>query len=55
MDLQFGAAVIVILLGIGLTQIGGGKVDFYVGAGWGTIAMGCIWVFLRMLKSYKKR
>ena len=55
MDLQFGAAVVVILLGLGLTQVDGGEVEFYVGAGWGTIAVGCIWVILRMLKSYKKR
>lgn len=55
MDAQYAAAVIVILLGLGLTQIGGGENEFYVGAGWGTLAMGCIWVFIRMIKTYKKR
>ena len=55
MDYQYGAAVVVILLGLGLTQIGGGENEFYVGAGWGTLAMGCIWVFIRMYKAYKKR
>jgi len=55
MDFQYGAAVVVILLGLGLTQIGGGENEFYVGAGWGTLAMGSLWVFIRMYKSYKKR
>lgn len=55
MDLQYGAAVIVILLGLGLTQLGGGENEFYLGAGWGTLAIGCIWVFIRMYQAYKKR
>ena len=55
MDYQYGAAVIVILLGLGLTQIGGGEDNFFVGAGFGTLAMGCIWVLIRVRKEYKKR
>ena len=55
MDFQYGAAVVLILLGLGLTQIGGGEDEFFVGAGWGTLAMGCIWVLIRVYKAYKKR
>ena len=53
MDMQFGIAVVVILLGLGLTQMEGG--GFLLGAAWGTIAMGCVWVSIRTYKSYKKR
>jgi hypothetical protein len=55
MDLQFGMAVIVILLGLGLTQIEGGESGFLLGAAWGTIGMGCLWVTIRAYKSFKKR
>ncbi|MEE9511450.1 MAG: hypothetical protein V3V38_00185 [Nitrosopumilaceae archaeon] len=55
MDFQYGAAVIVILLGLGLTQIGGGEDNFFVGAGWGTLVVGCIWVLIRVRKEFKKR
>jgi hypothetical protein len=55
MDYQYGGAVILILLGLGLTQIGGGENSFFVGAGFGTLAMGCIWVFIIVRKEYKKR
>ena len=55
MDIQYGAAVIVILLGFGLTFVEGGTNEFFVGAGWGTISMGCIWVAIRIIKTYKKK
>ncbi len=55
MDYQYGAAVIVILLGLGLTQIGGEENSFFVGAGFGTLAVGCIWVLIRVRQEYKKR
>ena len=55
MDYQYGGAVILILLGLGLTQIGGGENSFFVGAGFGTLAMGCIWVLIRVRKEFKKR
>lgn len=55
MDIQYGIAVIVILLGLGLTQIEVGESGFMLGAAWGTIAMGCLWVAIRAFKSYKKR
>jgi len=56
MDMQFGIAVVVILLGLGLTQFAAGEESgFTLGAAWGTIVMGCFWVALRAYKSYKKR
>jgi hypothetical protein len=55
MDMQFTIATIVIILGLGITQIDGGQTEFFVGAGWGTVAMGCLWVAIRVYKSYKKR
>ncbi len=55
MDYQYGAAVIVILLGLGLTQMGGEDNSFFVGAGFGTLVVGCIWIFIRVRKEYKKR
>ena len=55
MDMQFGIATVVIILGLGVTQIDGGQNEFFAGAGWGTVAMGCLWVAIRMYKSYKKR
>ena len=54
MDLQYGGAVVVILLGLGIAA-SGGENEFYVGAGWGTLAIGCTWVFIRMYQAYKKR
>ncbi len=55
MDMQFGIATVVIILGLGLTQVGGGQNEFFAGAGWGTLAMGCLWVAIRVYRSYKKR
>ena len=55
MDYQYAIAVIVILLGLGMTQLEGGQNEFYLGAAWGTIAMGCLWVGFRAYKAYKKR
>ncbi len=33
MDMQFGIATVVIILGLGITQIDGGQNEFYAGAG----------------------
>lgn len=55
MDIQFGMAVVVILLGFGLTQIEGGENGFLLGTAWGTIGMGCLWVAIRAYKSFKNR
>ncbi len=54
MDIQYGLGVIVIILGFAFI-IEGGENEFYYGAGWGTLAIGCIWIFVRMYQAYKKR
>jgi len=55
MDMQFGVATLVMVLGLGLTQVDGGQNEFFLGAGWGTLAMGSLWVAIRVYKSYKKK
>ena len=55
MDMQYAFAVIVILLGLGLIQMKGSENEFFLGAAWGTIAIGCVWVAIRAYKSYKKK
>ncbi len=55
MDMQFGIATVVIILGLGLTQIEGGESGFILGIAWGTIGIGCFWVAFSAYKSYKKR
>ena len=52
---QEAAAIIVILLGLGLTQLEGGANAFYVGAGWGTIGMACLWLCLLIIKDLKRK
>lgn len=55
MDMQFGIATIVIILGLGLITFESGENEFLVGAGWGTLIMGCFWIVIRVYKSYKKK
>ncbi len=55
MDMQFGIATVIIILGLGLITLEGGENEFFVGAGFGTMAMGCLWVGIRVYKSYKKK
>lgn len=55
MDMQFGVATIIIILGLGLITLEGGENEFFAGAGWGTLAMGCLWVVIRAYKAYKKK
>ena len=55
MDMQYGIATVVIIVGLGLTQIEGGESGFILGIAWGTIVMGCFWVAFRAYKSFKKR
>lgn len=50
MDKQFAFAVILIILGFGITQIDD---MFFVGIGFGTIIMGAIWIVFRIIKDIK--
>ena len=54
MDKKDAIAVIVILAGLGLTQVEWGPNEFFVGLGWGSIAIGCFWLLLSVRKELKK-
>ena len=54
MDKQYAFAVILIILGIGLSQSGESD-TFYIGLGTGIVAMGTVWVSIRLIKEFKKK
>ena len=54
MDKQYAFAVILIILGLGLSQSGSSN-PFYSGLGIGVIAMGTLWVAVRLIKELKKK
>lgn len=54
MDKQYAFAVILIILGLGLSQSGDSN-PFYSGLGVGIIAMGSLWVAIRLIKEIKKK
>ena len=54
MDKQYAFAVILIILGIGLSQSGSTD-TFYTGIGTGIAAMGTLWVAIRLVKELKKK
>ncbi len=53
MDKQYAFAVVLIILGVGLSQADSAG-SFYAGLGIGVIAMGCLWVTIRLIKEIKK-
>ncbi|MBI1663827.1 MAG: hypothetical protein IS860_10165 [Nitrosopumilus sp.] len=54
MDKQYAFAVILIILGLGLNQSGSSD-PFYSGLGMGIVAMGTLWVAIRLIKEVKKK
>ena len=54
MDIQYAFAVIFIILGVGLSQSGDSN-PFYAGLGVGLVAMGSLWVAIRLIKELKKK
>ena len=54
MDKKDAFAVILILAGLGVTQLGGGQDEFYVGLGWGTVGIASIWLAISIRKELKK-
>ena len=52
MDKQYAIAVMTIILGLGVNQAGSDS--FLNGLGIGIIAMGTIWVAIRLIKELKK-
>lgn len=56
MDRQFAMAVILIIVGIGLIQMGGGDDDsFFLGLGIGTVIMAIIWIVKIIIRDVKRR
>ena len=53
MDKQYAIAVMTIILGLGVNQAGSSD-SFLNGLGIGIIAMGTIWVAIRLIKELKK-
>jgi Na+-transporting methylmalonyl-CoA/oxaloacetate decarboxylase beta subunit len=53
MDKQYAIAVMTIILGLGVNQAGSSD-SFLSGLGIGIIAMGTIWVAIRLIKELKK-
>ena len=57
MDKQYAAAVILILVGLGLTQLegGDGNQNFLYGMGVGTIVMAAVWIVAIIVRDLKRR
>ena len=53
MDKQYAFAVILIILGVGLSQSGTMNA-FYSGLGVGIIGLGVFWVVIRLIKELKR-
>ena len=53
MDKQYAIAVTLIILGLGVNQAGNSE-SFLNGLGIGIIAMGVVWVAIRLIKELKK-
>lgn len=55
MDKQYAIAVIMIIFGLGLTQIQGYDESFMVGLGIGTIAIALVWIVRIIIRDIKRR
>jgi len=53
-DKHIAGAMILILLGFGLTQLEDSG-PFYSGIGWGIIAIASVWMLIRLLKEIKNK
>ena len=53
MSKQVGIAVVLILLGFGLTTLE--ESAFYIGLGYGIVAMGSLWLVIMLIKDLKKK
>lgn len=54
MDKQFAFAVIMMILGFGLTQLKGDD-SFLTGLGVGTIVIAAVWILFRIIKDLKRQ
>lgn len=55
MDKQYAVAVILIIFGLGLTQIEGADGSFLVGLGIGTIVIALVWIVRIIIRDLKRR
>lgn len=56
MDKQYAMAVILILIGLGLTQLEEGEMTtFYSGLGIGTVAMAMVWIARNIVRDLRRR
>ena len=55
MDKQYAAAVILIIFGLGLTQMQGDDGSFLAGLGIGTIAIALVWIIRIIIRDLKRR
>ena len=53
MDKQFAFAVILIILGFGLTQAGGEDEPFLAGLGFGLVVIASVWIAVRIVREYR--
>ena len=54
LDKQYAFSVIIILLGFGIMQLGNGSDSFVIGAGAGTVAIGILWLIIRIVLEFKR-
>lgn len=52
MDKQYAFAVILIIIGLGLTQLGG---PFFAGLGVGTVIIALFWIVLIIVRDLKRQ
>ncbi len=52
MDKQYAFAVVLIIIGLGLTQLEG---TFYSGLGTGTVIIALVWIVLIIIRDLKRR
>lgn len=53
MDKQFAVAVVLIILGFGITQVDQNDA-FLSGLGFGTVAMAAVWIAFRIIKDIRR-
>lgn len=53
MDKQFAFAVILILLGFGLSQAGSEDEPFLAGLGFGLVVIASVWIAVRIVREYR--
>lgn len=55
MDKQYAAAVILILIGLGLTQVGDEQEVFLSGLGMGVVVMAIVWIAAIIIRDIRRK